>query len=158
MTNHETNRQQNQLTKPENQKNNRIKMTKQKPQEQKNYLTKPKNKRKTGPNDQARNKQNNRANWPSKKTNRIKGSLLCILLALQSSWCGRETGCFTLFDVLVSCECYSSVVLPHGVVGLSAAYDSGISVPGHTNFLYFKWLSKKTNRMAEPTDQTRKLT
>ena len=49
---------------------------------------------------------------------------------IQKKFCnhldGEErAGCFTLFVFLVSRDCY--VALPHGVSGLSAVSDCGIS-------------------------------
>ena len=63
-------------------------------------------------------------------------SVLCVLLVLQSSCCGRErererererAGCFTLTVFLMSCGSQCSVALPHGAEGWSAVCDCGIS-------------------------------
>ena len=47
------------------------------------------------------------------------------ILVLQVSQCGRRAGCFALFVFLVCCDCCLS--LPHGVTGLYAVHDCGIS-------------------------------
>ena len=38
-----------------------------------------------------------------------------------------RAGCFALFVLLVSCDCYCSVTLPYGAVVWSAVCDYGIS-------------------------------
>ena len=39
----------------------------------------------------------------------------------------HEADCFTVFVLMVSCSCYCSVALPHGVVGWSAVCGCLIS-------------------------------
>ena len=38
----------------------------------------------------------------------------------------ERAGCFTLIGILMSCDIYCSVALPHGSMGLSAGCDCGI--------------------------------
>ena len=48
-------------------------------------------------------------------------------LVLQSSWWGRERWSLYFICLPGDCDCYCSVALPRGAVGLSAVCNCGIS-------------------------------
>ena len=53
--------------------------------------------------------------------------LFCIaILCVISSFAKERACCFSLIVFLVSCDCYRSLTLPHGVVCWSAVCDCGI--------------------------------
>ena len=65
-----------------------------------------------------------------------------------SSFAIRErAGCFTLIVVLMSCQCWCSVVLPHCAMGWSAVCDLGISFSYSLTILSFKDTRFKTHFM-----------
>ena len=53
-------------------------------------------------------------------------------IILRSKRERERAGCFTFIVVLMSCDCYCSVGLPHGAVEWAAACDCDI-FPGHTH-------------------------
>ena len=55
---------------------------------------------------------------------------MCILILHLSRW-GRESWLIYFCCVLVSCRCYRSLTLPHGVMGWSVICDCGISGRNH---------------------------
>ena len=60
----------------------------------------------------------------------------------------KRAGCFALIMYLLSCGCYCSVSLPHGVMGLSVVCDCGISWSYFLVILtFFKLLLSSWNLM-----------
>ena len=65
----------------------------------------------------------------------------CVLLILQSSWCGRErerAGCFILTVFLMSYDKQWSVALPNGAMGWSTVCYCGISWSYSLAFLLYR--------------------
>ena len=52
-------------------------------------------------------------------------AILCVLSSFAIIDEEEKSGCFTFIRFLMSCDCYSYVALPHGVMGGSAVGDCG---------------------------------